>query len=866
MEASLTARRHLQECDADNPPPERRRSPRRHNARATTALSLLAALSCTPAVGPDGAERDAGAADKGWFDAGGRDSEDAASLRDGPGPDIADGSPGDAMVDSGSRDVATVDRAPVECAAPPPLAPTCPIVDVDGLAAEGPVRPGQVARLDATLLFPGQSLAASDVRWHVLWAPPLSRVSLWPAAGAQTRLLVEPSGIFNTYLLGVGDVGSYVVEATLGGGAQSASCELQVAVPMGLYVQASREVGNPDVELVLLKEDDQQRFCLAASVLDNVDLSGLAWWCSDEEGLRSTCYLGNCEGGAGPVPDWDGDQVQGSAGDPRIALRDRLSGYPEAIHVPQPGAGRYLVGALIWSTGGGSPPPVSTQIRVYADGQLLAAAQNDLSPRTFWEPFVVEWPQPASGTPCAMLPPDTTRGCLAPTGQPACSAAQPCGPGARCDLGRSRCIPAVPCCDSALQCDPGQACEPASQTCAVGWCTPEQACVDAHRQCVAETLSCSGQYLPCEGEHEPDDTLATATQVLQLPYGDTACLGNDDFLEIPVHAGTRLRVPVHFTSANQSQTDGIEGRLYNLQGVELQRVTINQRYELRLEQDIDADGSLVVLVRNRSTAVASQPYELTILETSILDCANDPGEPNDSLELASQSPLEAGSHDLLMCGVQDTDHYAIKVPASNQLRTHLSFEPTDGSLHQTLLDASGTRLHTHDDGPMSSTHLHYKAQGSDENVVLRIRRSTVIDDDLPYHLELELVDCQDGHEPNDDRDSAVRLEPGTFQGNLCDEAELDFFALDTAVGGSLSVTFQALSGQGIDVTLFDADGMRIDGNTSRGTATTLTRDNLTGSRYVIEVESENDLLPLDRILYSLTVDVAPHVDAGVDGG
>lgn len=131
---------------------------------------------------------------------------------------------------------------------------------------------------------------------------------------------------------------------------------------------------------------------------------GDANYCSSEE----SCYYVNCKSTSfsGP-PDWDGDGVPASAGDPVLEIDD-LCGYgPEKIIIGKPGDGEYSIGVHFYGNTGCDTQieqPTNATIKVFVNEELEGQYDRAMNTKgDFWEVAKVQW----SGGAATILPIDS---------------------------------------------------------------------------------------------------------------------------------------------------------------------------------------------------------------------------------------------------------------------------------------------------------------------------------------------------------------------------------------------------------------------------------------------------------------------------
>jgi len=270
--------------------------------------------------------------------------------------------------------------------------PSCgvDILSVNGFEVQGGTAP-TIEPLDDVVLTTSASTPSTasgeivSVSWEIVDKPPGSTVVLTNPAGQDT-------GFTFADVLGVDLAGRYRVRATVIDdlGTQSVNeCEVEFeAIPTdSVLIQLSWDTSEGDMDLHVTQKNASGEFCP-----NGVDL-GAGTVASDCGFGSSTpapdCYYGNCKATSSSRPDWDGDGVNGSEGDPSLDIDD-LSGFgPENINIDNAALGEYLVGVDYFSFSGGV---VGNTIRIYLFGQLQAEFFRELNPQDYWEVGVIHWP------------------------------------------------------------------------------------------------------------------------------------------------------------------------------------------------------------------------------------------------------------------------------------------------------------------------------------------------------------------------------------------------------------------------------------------------------------------------------------------
>lgn len=230
----------------------------------------------------------------------------------------------------------------------------------------------------------------ASVGWQIIDRPQGSTAALTNPNGTET-------GFSFADVLGIDLAGRYRVRATVIDDLDTESvnpCELEFeAVPTDtILAQLSWDTDYGDMDLHLVKEDSQGRFCATG-----VTAGPIATDCGFTS--EQDCYYGNCKATSSSTPDWDGDGILQSEGDPSLDIDD-LSGYgPENINIDVAPAGRYLVGVDYFGGSSGSGI-VGNTIRIYLYGQLQAEFFSELTNSDWWEVAIIDWPGVGGGAPC----------------------------------------------------------------------------------------------------------------------------------------------------------------------------------------------------------------------------------------------------------------------------------------------------------------------------------------------------------------------------------------------------------------------------------------------------------------------------------
>jgi hypothetical protein len=280
------------------------------------------------------------------------------------------------------------------------------LIDLDGVGVEPPVCTIKVESVNgnpvsgAAIIEPLDDVivtavdsvpstasgAITQYEWELVEKPQGSTADFTDRYGVRT-------GFRFADVVGVDLAGRYRVRAKViddMGTTSVNECELAFeAIPSDSFlVQLTWDTPVGDMDLHVTRKNAQGLFCP----------SGVAYGpLSQNCGVQSDdCYYANCNPNDNR-PDWDGDGVSGSAGDPSLDIDD-LSGYgPENTNIDLAVEGEYLVGVDYFSSSGGL---TGNTIRIYIYGQLQAEFYKELGSSDFWEVAVIKWPAPGAGAPC----------------------------------------------------------------------------------------------------------------------------------------------------------------------------------------------------------------------------------------------------------------------------------------------------------------------------------------------------------------------------------------------------------------------------------------------------------------------------------
>jgi len=775
------------------------------------------------------------------------DPEDA-----GPGVDAGPDEDGGGGIDAGVGDVGPTTNEVV-----PYPATTCAIATVNGGAPSGELRPGDIVTLTVPSVTPPTPGAAlTSTSWSLARAPRGSHV------------FISGQGVLTPDV-----IGTYAPRATLGfdsGDAVVADCALHVRPPDSLYVELTWDRDGTDLDIQLMKQDPQDRYCaILGSGGGGTGPDDLAVDCG-QQSTDFTCYFANCKGTFGDRPDWDGDGSGQSAGDPLLTF-DALYGYgPESILIEDATPSSLLAGVYFWSDHG-LGITVNATLRVFAYGQLRAEYSQELQNEGWWEAALIDWPA-AGGDLCVGDPAGVDQGCFAaPQCDPAplcaqCTDASSCGPGSTCDQALSLCIAgSAPCLNDSM-CGSGLACIPATDACSEPTCTVDTDCEEAREICAPDTRACVLPPAQCTETNEPNNDTSSATPIVAGAHSDILCRGDVDYLALSAQADKRLFVTVTFT---QPDVSGVRAELLDASGAYLDGLTAYGSEPLVIETRTGAAADYYVALLGDGTLLDQWDYSVSVEELDPLACEGETGEPNDTQLEASNSILGLGTHDRTLCGFEDQDFHQITATADMRTVFTATFLDSEGNVELELFDVGGQVLGS-SFGVGDVESISYTAGASDEIVHLSVWRFPggggleAQDYQLTISQQAPLS-CDDGHEPNESTGAASPVAPGSLDAVICDDQDHDFYSVEIVGSADLTATLTFVDAEGdLDLAIWDDRGNEIGfSGTSNSTEQASVAGLVTGTYYVEVRPYALGSPPPDRQPYSLDIALTGLGDAGV---
>lgn len=238
---------------------------------------------------------------------------------------------------------------------------------------------------------PNATLKAFE--WKVVRRPPGSTMEPHQPTEMETPFY------FSNNAYGVDLAGQYAVQLTVEDSNNIRStneCLVEFeAIPSdSIHVQLVWDTEYGDMDLHLMKKDDQNQFC--ASSLNARGTPGpIAKRCETVQ--FDDCNYGNCRPSrSSKGPDWDGLEQTPSDGDPTLDVDDTSGFGPENINIGAALHGSYLVSVHSYSGG----RPSGNTVRIYLYGQLAAEFYKVLAPDEWWETAIIHLPDQMSAMPC----------------------------------------------------------------------------------------------------------------------------------------------------------------------------------------------------------------------------------------------------------------------------------------------------------------------------------------------------------------------------------------------------------------------------------------------------------------------------------
>jgi hypothetical protein len=404
-----------------------------------------------------------------------------------------------------------------------------------------------------------------------------------------------------------------------------------------------------------------------------------------------------------------------------------------------------------------------------------------------------------------------------------CETDNDCGPGTVCNTATGTCVSGTSC-ESDADCArfPGRRCALATRQCTVPQCTLDSQCTSSDRRmrCNMDTFQC---YMPpavCVETDEPNDTPGDATPLTPNTTGGGShgtsilCRGGIDYLSFPVEAGKRVDVLVTMTPGSSGEAYGVALALYGPEGGDaVASATFSYSGATRrLGANVAVSGTALLRLVGNGTQENQWTYTVDVTLTEPLLCETEAGEPNNSLAQAQNSVIATQPFTRALCSSTDEDYHLYHAGAAKRVAFTIDYED-DRSLDVDLLSVTGTSL----DAPWSSSSpivAQTTTPAGAADLVIRVRQYSYYDpsdDPLIYTItvtEEDLPTCSDqAYEPNNTRETATPITPGTVSAVACDGNDDDWFSFTLAQQSPVRLTLTFPQGMDMDMRLYSATSM-----------------------------------------------------------
>ncbi len=303
-------------------------------------------------------------------------------------------------------------------------------------------------------------------------------------------------------------------------------------------------------------------------------------------------------------------------------------------------------------------------------------------------------------------------------------------------------------------------------------------------------------------EFEPNNESENASTVEPGTYeGLQVCSDEADFYAIPLGFQDTVDITLNFVDADGD----IDMTLRNFFGDFIASSTGVSDSE-NITEEVEAAGIYILEVR--VLGGVDNTYDMTIGVTPGPDspeCADD-FEPNNDADAAAAFPEEGASG--VACP-DDPDFFSFEVGSDNALvEVEGTYGTPFGDVNLALIDTDGTTVLAETQGPGETELLRGVAPVPG---TYYIRTNIAAGGNTEYTITLDVTECADNFEPNNDADNA-----GTFSENLVEDAlacanDPDFYAIEvTAANSFIEVAGLVEDGFGdIALKLYDTDGTTV---------------------------------------------------------
>ncbi|MBN2493686.1 MAG: PPC domain-containing protein [Deltaproteobacteria bacterium] len=338
----------------------------------------------------------------------------------------------------------------------------------------------------------------------------------------------------------------------------------------------------------------------------------------------------------------------------------------------------------------------------------------------------------------------------------------------------------------------------------------------------------SGRCVPvqCDDDFfEDNDDAASAAVVSGDEIDLQICPRDEDWFQIHVPAGEGLRVTIYFTHADGD----LDIEIFDLLNPS---VVIDGSYGIDDSETVVAPavwGEADYLVRVYGYAAAVNAYDMQVDFVTSNECMDDGFEPNDSLDEA-EFVLD-GVYEYLMLCEGNEDWYENYMFAGEDLIVDLLFTHANGDIDVAITDDTGATLAS---GVSVSDDEHVSYTVSEAGFYY-VR---VYLDENDYDMIIAYgAPCEDDMlEPNDSMGDAFGIQASQYSDLVLCSGNVDWYAMTVDEGGEIlaSIDFAHADGD-LDLELYDATGLRLDGSYSSTDGETVGASGLSAGEYYLLV-------------------------------
>lgn len=696
----------------------------------------------------------------------------------------------------------------------------CLIALADGGARTGPVHVDDDVTVTSINAALPSGAAITGRAWTVERMPPGAIVAFTAPDGISTAFVSGGTR-------GLQVAGGYVLNVALeGAGGESGAlrCALQVDAHGALAMELSWPTRNQDLDIHLFQ------------VLDD---GGVA------PDSPADCSFLNCQPRNPAHPAW-GNADAGTT-DPLLLLESDQGYGPERIELAAPPPGQYLVSIHHYHDNGAGPTEAGLAIELFGRtlafwttraldvGERLDVARIRV-PAAPGQPLCLE-DLIRSGSTCVDAP-----GCGATC--PACTAGAACGPGLVCRPSTGLCEPVLAGCTVDTDCAAGRACQGATGSCVEAECTAQQAC-DLPALCQAATLRCETLPPVCSHDGEPNNDPDQATPIAGAPTHAPLCRGDVDILAFT--APTDARATVHLTVA--APEPRLAAQLTSADGAALLDSAVAQTTEFTLSGFVAAGSRYLVQLALPENAPLDQvDYSAFVAFDALPSCAQEPNEPNDTLDAPAVVTTTALAQSL--CSAADQDYFQFTAAAGQ--RVYVGVDAVE-TLALELLDPLGTLLASSMSG--SGEGLQWATGTAAETLILHVSAPEGTGFPAAYaasiHIQAPAACADAAQEPNNTPSTPFALTAAGASGVACDHTDDDYYAFSLSADADVDLMLAwADTTADLDLVVLQADGTAVEAAASADNPELLVGVPLVAGDYLLRVLPVGTTAP---VAYSLAL-------------